>query len=228
MPRRRSPRLSKLKAAEWDQYVRVKKGEATYTVQRKATPEAKERYACGVSPFGVKFDTTSGVKNHVGTSITRQAMQILIALHGRENGLKIYGIEEDMDKVGTAKEGFYSALVQISLVAKDATRPSTETTSQLTGRKYFKWPTRSGSIPIGRGDLVLTKTANSGVTIADIDEIDFLYAKILAEKQIADAVADAAKPNKKGLSFDPEIWQPSAATLPPLKNLTTPGTLSFS
>lgn len=52
MPRRRAPKFSRLKSSEWDRYVEIKKGERQYRVERAAPAEDKERYACGVVPFG--------------------------------------------------------------------------------------------------------------------------------------------------------------------------------
>ena len=159
MPRKRAAKGSNYTAADWDKFVRFKKGELQYTVQNPATPEERQRYACGVSPFGVMWSAVADAKNHVKVSMTELGGSILKAID-QTNGTKILGIERDITKCEEPATGFYPALCTISVRQASATRPTARTTSQISTNQYYKWKTRSAAIPMGRGDVTFVKTDN--------------------------------------------------------------------
>ena len=226
MPRKRRAKGTHFKAADWDKYVAVKKGDLSYRVQNPATPEEKIRYSCGVAPFGLMWDTTADAINYVEVSITQLGASILKAIDST-NGRKIFGIEADATKFKTPPKGFYPALTVVSVRQASATRPTTRTTSQISTRQYYKWKTRSAQIPTGRGDQAFVNADNDSVAIDSEDKIDFSYMKKSVETRVLANLASNAALKKHSLSFQEEIWQPVAGSLPALSTLATVPDLSF-
>jgi hypothetical protein len=220
MPRRRAPKFSRLKASEWDVYVGVKKGTTEYKVKRPAPAEDKERYACGVVPFG--FSPPSTGNKHDAVSISRAAAKFITA-YGNVT-YTTFGINGTAAEVNSGKEGFYPALVTISLIGENAT-PSDEK-SQLTGRTYKKHKTRSASVPFGRRTTTPPKDAVKGTALADADAVDYKDMEVDLSEKLRNSSNVPSGSEVQTLSFEPEIWQPSASALEWLSALTAPGSIT--
>ena len=216
MPRKKSPKFSRLKAEEWTKYVAVKTGAATYKVDRPAPPEDKERYACGVIPFGSSPPTTAYYKK---TSISRAAAKFCATMTG--DAYAEFGIEKNSANTTAPPSGWYPALCFITLAAATAT--PTATTSQLTGRSYKKYRTRSATITFGRRTKI-TKDATTGVSETTIADVDFADSKGEISVYVNGAWAESIE--VKSLSFENEIWQPQAEALPSLSSLESPGAIT--
>ena len=226
MPRKRRAKGTHFKAADWDKFIQVKKGDLPYRVQNPATPEERIRYSCGVVPFGLMWDTTADAINHVEVSISQLGASMLKTIDAT-NGRKIFGIEADATKFKTPPKGFYPALTIVSVRQASATRPENRTTSQISTRQYYKWRPRSAQIPTGRGDQAFVNADNESVAIDSEDKIDFLYMKKSVEKRVLASLASNTALKKHSLSFQEEIWQPVVGSLPALSTLTTVPDLSF-
>lgn len=131
MGRRRAPKFSRYKSADWDKYVQVKKGELPYTVDRKAPAEDKELFGVGVVPFGFSPSTTAGSKIHMTTTISRAGAKVAnSAISGDQ--WDVLGIETEATNVVSGPAGWYPAILTITLVGADDT--GQERLSQLSTR----------------------------------------------------------------------------------------------
>jgi hypothetical protein len=220
MPRRRAPKFSRLKASEWDVYVGVKKGTTEYKVARPAPAEDKERYACGVIPFG--FSPPSSGNKHDAVSISRAGVKFITAFGSVSNAT--FGIETTESATNATKEGFYPALVTISLIGANTT--PTDQKSQLTGRTYKKHKTRSASIPFGRRATNLPADAVTGGTLSATDDVDYKDMEKAIAATLRAVSAAPSGSEVQTLSFEAEVWQPTATALPWLSTLTEPGSIT--
>ena len=219
MGRKRSAKFSKLNPEEWAKYTAVKFGTATYKVDRAAPPEDKELYGCGVIPFGI---TPPSTNPHNTTSISRAGAKFLAAMGGTTDNE--FGIERNTENTTAPPAGWYPALCFITLRAPDAV--STNATSQLTGRTYKKYRTRSASIPFGRRTIA-TEDARTGTATTGVADVDYADSKKAISTYIGTGPGTFGETYEvASLSFENEIWQPEASTLPSLSSLTAVGTIT--
>ncbi|NEN92169.1 MAG: hypothetical protein F6K48_26005 [Okeania sp. SIO3H1] len=204
MGRRRKPKFSLFKAADWDKYVKVKKGEATYTVDRKAPAEDKVLFGVGVVPFGFSPSTTTGATVHMNTTISRAGAKMAVsAITG--NQWDELGIVRDSDDSIAGPAGWYPAILTITLVGTEDN--GTNKLSQLSTRTYNKKKTRSGSMPFGRRAIATpnARTGNPTTAIGDRDYEDCLKAIVAA---LNPTPASPASSRILSKSSEPEIYVP--------------------
>ncbi|MFY7804217.1 MAG: hypothetical protein ACOVQ7_12400 [Limnoraphis robusta] len=223
MARKKSAKFSKLNPEEWAKYTAVKFGTASYTVDRAAPPEDKERYACGVIPFGISAPASGGSKK---TAISRAAAKFCAAMGG--TAYSEFGIETNAANAGAPPDGWYAALCFITLRAPEAT--SSTATSQLTGRKYKKYRTRAASIPFGRRSKATPRADDPATPTTDTNDRDYEDCKTAIVAFVrgsgGSAGAFGSSYEVASLSFENEIWQPQASSLASLSTLTSPGTIT--
>lgn len=206
MAKRRKPKFSNFKAADWDKYLRVKKGEDEYEVERPAAPEDKELYNCALMPFGQSVPTGAEAKPFKISTISRAGIKFALACMPT-NTWDRFGIKTTPADTVVGPAGWYPATMVITL--KSTTRPTTRTTSQLSTRKYYKYATRSGSIPFGRRTVTTTDQAK-GTSTTTADEIDYNdVVKALGSEIVTPTTPSGVKIGSK--SYRNEIWLPIAA-----------------
>lgn len=199
-----------LTAAEVDVYALFLKGTTKIDVKRPAPSAYKNRDLVGVIPFQSSPNPASGVKNHVGVTMTRGAGGILalLALTGKADS--VFGHSYLATDITDADQGFYPAVARVTLIGA-ATVPDKAGLSPLTGRPRNYLPGRSGSIPFGRGTIAGQPDKN-GLTQTTISDIDYGDALSAIKKEIGTAAGTAYKVR---LSFENEILA-NAGTPPDL------------
>lgn len=201
MPRHRRRMTKKtLTAAEVDAYANFLKGNTKIDVKRPAPSAYKNRDLIGIIPFESSPDTTSGVKNHVGVTMTRGAGGLITLLNLTGKADSVFGHSYDAAQIGTSDSGFYPAVCRLTLIPSGAV-PDKTGVSAMTGRPRNYLPGRSGTIPFGRGTVAgqPDKKGKAQATIADIDYGDAVEA---IRKEIGTAAGTAYKPR---ISFENEI-----------------------
>ncbi len=135
-----------------------------------------------------------------------------------------FGIEETADATNAAKDGFYPALVSITIIGEGAT-PQPRV-SQLTSRDYKKHRTRSASVPFGRRTSSPPSDATTGAALSNTDAVDYKDMEADLSEKIRDTTAAPSGSKVKSVSFEAEIWQPTAAALSWLSTLDNPGSIT--
>ncbi|NET30312.1 hypothetical protein [Okeania sp. SIO1I7] len=204
MGRRRKPKFSLFKAADWDKYVKVKKGEATYTVERKAPAEDKELFGVGVIPFGFSPSTAAGATIHMNTSISRAGAKVAVSAITGDQWDKL-GIVTSSTASTNGPAGWYPALLTITLVGVGDN--GEDQLSQLSTRTYNKKKTRSGTMPFGRRTIA-TADARTGAATAAVGDRDYedCLKAILADLNPTPTSPASSRILSK--SSEPEIYIP--------------------
>ncbi|NES08195.1 MAG: hypothetical protein F6K22_38750 [Okeania sp. SIO2F4] len=222
MGRRRKPKFSNFKAADWDKYIKVKKGESTYTVDRKAPAEDKELFGVGVVPFGFSPSTATDADIHMTTTISRAGAKMAVsAIRGDQ--WDVLGIARDEDSVTTGPAGWYPAILTITLVGINDIG-ETET-SQLSTRQYQKKKTRSGSMPFGRRSIA-TPNARTGAATAAIGDRDYEDCLNAIKAALNPTPTSPASSKILSKSAEPEIYVPVVSISTWLGELENIGTVT--
>ncbi len=204
MAKRRKPKFSNFKSADWDKYIRVKKGELPYVVDRAAPPEDKVLYGCGVIPFAFTPPSDAGGVLHSNAWISFAGAKIARSVLGTSYD-NILGLEGDSDNSNNPVAGWYPAQMVVTLVGINDEGSFEE--SQLSTRRYRKKSTRSGSFPFGRRTIA-TPRANTGAPTTGVEDVD--YGDALAAIRKAFNPEPASPPDAKvmSISSEPELLLP--------------------
>ncbi|NET44259.1 hypothetical protein [Okeania sp. SIO2B3] len=182
----------------------MKKGEATYTVKRKAPAEDKELFGVGVVPFGFSPSTAAGATIHMNTTISRAGAKMAVSAITGDSWDKL-GIVRSSNESTAGPAGWYPATLTITLVGVDDN--GEEETSQLSTRKYNKKKTRSGTMPFGRRSIATpdARTGAATTAVGDRDYEDCLKA-IVASLNPTPTQPTNSKILSK--SSEPEVYLP--------------------
>lgn len=200
MARKRKPKFSNFKAADWDKYIKVKKGEDKYKVDRPAPAEDKQLYSCGIIPFGVTPQATPHRTTWVSLAGVKMAKSVLGSTYQN-----ILGMEADSANSTDAPAGWYPAVMTISLVGT-ADKGSVKT-SQLSTREYKKKSTRSGSFPFGRRTIA-TKDSQTGAATTGVADVDYSDSLKEIKEAFLPEPASPASAKIASKSSQPELWVP--------------------
>lgn len=192
-------------------------GTNEYKVTRKPAATELKRYNCAIIPFGVTPGTDVAAAK-VLVNPTAQALKIAKAF---DSSLNIFALDTSPANTTGAEDGFYPALCKLTV------RPTTVTIdnrkSQFTDKEYKYKPSRSGSIPFGRGTTTVTD-AKTSVAETTIDQADYEDVRSSIEKAVRQATLTGL--TYSSMSFTPEYWD---IITKPANGLgsTVSGTVSF-
>lgn len=182
-------------------------GKTKIDVKRRPSALLMKRGLCKIIPFGVTPEASVTPADYYLTAITGQARAIYAGLGGDNTVFGLTICTTNNDSAGASDDGrFYPALARVTVAAGNATLQ--EETSKVTGVKYKRILTRSGSIPFGRNVASETKDAKKGTAESQIGNVD--------ERDVAESILSTCKKaytnfTVKTITFVPEQFNPDTA-----------------